>query len=137
MDIRGDVPGFSCHLSRFTDPSELLCVTLCCNKGGVELSELARRIAGAFDRKIAPPVSPNTLRSVLGVALRGDRGALLVAVDGAGNSPAIVVVVVQGEQVFHAAATWINAVSIPQVTSDLLDCGGPVAIHVPARAGDS
>ena len=62
MDIRGDVPGFSCHLSRFTDPSELLCVTLCCNKGGVELSELARRIAGAFDRKIAPPVSPKMMK---------------------------------------------------------------------------
>lgn len=62
MDIRGDVPGFSCHLSRFTDPSELLCVTLCCNKGGVELSELARRIAGAFDRKIAPPVSPQLMK---------------------------------------------------------------------------
>ena len=62
MDIRGNVPGFSCHLSRFTDPSELLCVTLCCNKGGVELSELARRIAGAFDRKIAPPVSTKLMK---------------------------------------------------------------------------
>jgi len=64
MDIRGDVPGFSCHLSRFTDPSELLCVTLCCNKSGVELSELARRIAGAFDRTIAPPVSPKMMKSM-------------------------------------------------------------------------
>ena len=62
MDIRGNVPGFSCHLSRFTDPSELLCVTLCCNKGGVELSELARRIAGAFDSKIAPPVSTKLMK---------------------------------------------------------------------------
>ena len=62
MDIRGDVPGFSCQLSRFTDPSELLCVTLCCNKGDVELSELARRIAGAFDRKLGPPVSTKVMK---------------------------------------------------------------------------
>jgi D-alanyl-D-alanine carboxypeptidase len=55
MYVKGDVPGFSCYLSRFTDPSELLCVTLCANKGGLDLSELARRIAGAFDRKLGPP----------------------------------------------------------------------------------
>jgi D-alanyl-D-alanine carboxypeptidase len=37
MDIEGNVPGFSCYLARFTD--------------------LGRRIAGAFDRKLGPPVS--------------------------------------------------------------------------------
>ena len=58
MDIRGNVPGFSCYLSPFTDKSELLCVTLCANKGGVDLAELARRIAGAFDRKLGPPSGP-------------------------------------------------------------------------------
>jgi CubicO group peptidase (beta-lactamase class C family)/uncharacterized protein (DUF302 family) len=55
MDIRGNVPGFSCYLSRFTDKSELVCVTLCANKEGLDLTELARRIAGAFDRKLGPP----------------------------------------------------------------------------------
>jgi CubicO group peptidase (beta-lactamase class C family)/uncharacterized protein (DUF302 family) len=62
MDIRGNVPGFSCYLSRFTDPSELVCVTLCANKEGVELTELARRIAGAFDRKLGPPVGPKVMK---------------------------------------------------------------------------
>lgn len=61
MDIQGKVPGFSCYLSRFTDPSELVCVTLCANKEGVELGELARRIAGAFDRKLGPPVGPKVM----------------------------------------------------------------------------
>jgi uncharacterized protein (DUF302 family) len=61
MDIEGHVPGFSCYLSRFTDKSELLCVTLCANKEGVDLSVLARRIAGAFDRKLGPPARPSLM----------------------------------------------------------------------------
>lgn len=61
MDIRGNVPGFSCYLSRFTDKSELVCVTLCANKEGVDLTELARRIAGAFDRRLGPPVGPKVM----------------------------------------------------------------------------
>jgi D-alanyl-D-alanine carboxypeptidase len=61
MDIEGHVPGFSCYLARFTDKSELLCVTLCANKEGVDLSELARRIAGAFNSKLGPPVSPRVM----------------------------------------------------------------------------
>jgi len=61
MEIVGNVPGFSCHLSRFTHPSELLCVTLCANKSDVDLTELARRIAGAFNRKLGPPVGPTVM----------------------------------------------------------------------------
>ena len=64
MDIRGNVPGFSCYLSRFTDPSELLCVTLCANKDGVELAELARRVAGAFDRKLGPPAGATGMKAI-------------------------------------------------------------------------
>jgi len=59
-----------------------------------------------------------------------------VAVTGA-VAPAIVVVVVQGEQVFHAPATWIYSVSSPQVALDLLDCGCPFAVYVPARPSNS
>ena len=50
--------------------------------------------------------------SVLGVALRGALCALLVALVGAGDSPAVVIVVVQGEQVFHVPASWINAMGV-------------------------
>lgn len=48
MDIKGSVPGYSSYLSRFTDPAELVCVTLLANKDGVDFTNLARRIAGAF-----------------------------------------------------------------------------------------
>lgn len=61
MDIKGNVPGFSCYLARFTDKAELLCVTLCANKDSLDLTELARRIAGAFDRKLGPPVGPEVM----------------------------------------------------------------------------
>ena len=49
MDIKGNTPGHSAFLSRFTDASELVCVTLLANKEGVNLTNLARRIAAAFD----------------------------------------------------------------------------------------
>ena len=49
MDIKGNAPGHSAFLSRFTDSSELVCVTLLANKEGVDLTNLARRIAAAFD----------------------------------------------------------------------------------------
>jgi uncharacterized protein (DUF302 family) len=62
MDIRGNVPGFSCYLSRLT--VDLVCVTLCANKEGIDLSELARRIAGAFDRALGPPVDPKVMTCV-------------------------------------------------------------------------
>lgn len=51
MDIKGSIPGFSAFLSRFTDASELVCVTLLANKEDVDLSPLARDIAAAFDPK--------------------------------------------------------------------------------------
>lgn len=50
MDIKGSVPGHSLFLSRFTDASELVCVTLMANKEGVDLTNLARRIAAAYHR---------------------------------------------------------------------------------------
>lgn len=48
MDIKGSAPGYSCFLSRFTHPEELVCVTLLGNKEGVDFTNLGRRIAGAF-----------------------------------------------------------------------------------------
>lgn len=55
MYIVGDTEGQSTFLSRFTASSELVCVTLLANKGGVDLTQLARRIAGAYDSKLGPP----------------------------------------------------------------------------------
>ena len=49
MDIKGNTPGHSAFLSRFTDASELVCVTLLANKEDVDLTNLARKIAASFD----------------------------------------------------------------------------------------
>jgi D-alanyl-D-alanine carboxypeptidase len=62
MDIEGSVPGSSCYLARFTAPTELLCVTLCGNRDGIDFTDLGRRIAGAFDPKLAPPKNAKTSR---------------------------------------------------------------------------
>jgi uncharacterized protein (DUF302 family) len=57
MDIEGNASGFSCYLARFTDPGELLCVTLCGNRDGIDFTDLGRRIAGAFNPKLGPPAA--------------------------------------------------------------------------------
>ena len=56
MAVLGDAGGQSAYLSRFTDPSELVCVTLLANREGLDLSQLARRIAGAYDPRLGPPL---------------------------------------------------------------------------------
>jgi CubicO group peptidase (beta-lactamase class C family) len=57
MDIEGNAAGFSCYLARFTDPADLLCVTLCGNRDGIDFTDLGRRIAGAFNPTLGPPAS--------------------------------------------------------------------------------
>lgn len=62
MDIKGNVSGHSAFLSRFTDASELVCVTLLANKEGVELTNLGRKIAAAFDsRKMGTGANDNLM----------------------------------------------------------------------------
>ncbi|CDZ77810.1 D-alanyl-D-alanine carboxypeptidase precursor [Legionella massiliensis] len=57
MQIKGNVPGFSASLSRFTTAKELVCVTLLTNKEGIlDLDILARKIAASFDIKLAAPL---------------------------------------------------------------------------------
>ncbi len=56
MEIKGNIPGFSAFLSRFTAPNELLCVTLLANKENLsDLDILGRKIAAAFDIKLGAP----------------------------------------------------------------------------------
>jgi len=54
MVATGSSRGFSSLLSRYTDPKELLCVTLLANKEGLDLTPLAERIAAAYDANIKP-----------------------------------------------------------------------------------
>jgi D-alanyl-D-alanine carboxypeptidase len=53
MVTTGSANGFSSLLSRYTDPSELVCVTLLANKEGLDLRELAVKIAAAHNAKLA------------------------------------------------------------------------------------
>lgn len=55
MISTGSARGFSSLPSRFTQPDELVCVTLLANREGMDLTQLARKIAGAYDAKIGPP----------------------------------------------------------------------------------
>jgi len=52
MIATGSANGFSSLLSRYTDPSELVCVTLLANKEGLDLNALAQRIAAAHNAKL-------------------------------------------------------------------------------------
>lgn len=58
MEVKGDSPGFSSYLSRFTASDELVCVTLLTNKEGVDLTVLARQIAQAYKADLGPDVDP-------------------------------------------------------------------------------
>ena len=52
MITTGSGNGFSSLLSRYTDPSELVCVTLLANKEGLDLHALAQKIAAAHNGKL-------------------------------------------------------------------------------------
>jgi CubicO group peptidase (beta-lactamase class C family)/uncharacterized protein (DUF302 family) len=61
MEVKGNSPGFSSYLSRFTQSAELVCVTLLTNKEGVDLTVLARDIAAAYKDDLGPASVPRTL----------------------------------------------------------------------------
>lgn len=63
MYVIGSTAGQSAFLSRFTDPDELVCVTLLVNREGIDLSQLARRIAGAYDTRLGPPQGAPGMRA--------------------------------------------------------------------------
>ncbi|RUL65816.1 DUF302 domain-containing protein [Dyella dinghuensis] len=56
MEVKGNSPGFSSYLSRFTSADELVCVTLLTNKEGVDLTVLAREIAAAYKSELGPDI---------------------------------------------------------------------------------
>lgn len=61
METKGSVSGFSSFLSRFTDPSELVCVTLLANKEGIDFTNLARRIASVYGQALSSDINDNEL----------------------------------------------------------------------------
>jgi CubicO group peptidase (beta-lactamase class C family)/uncharacterized protein (DUF302 family) len=61
MEIKGSSPGFSGYLSRFTDPGDLVCVTLLANKEGLDLTDLARDIAASYKADLGADVSSDDI----------------------------------------------------------------------------
>jgi CubicO group peptidase (beta-lactamase class C family)/uncharacterized protein (DUF302 family) len=62
MIATGSGEGFSSLLSRFTRSDELVCVTLLANMEGLDLTQLARQIAGAYNSRIGPPIQSAGMR---------------------------------------------------------------------------
>jgi D-alanyl-D-alanine carboxypeptidase len=63
MIATGDRNGFSSLLARFTNREELICVTLLANREGLDLTQLARNIAGAYNRRTGPPAKAAGMRA--------------------------------------------------------------------------
>ena len=98
MEIKGNAPGFSAYLSRFTAKDELVCVTLLTNRQGVELTSLARDIADAYMTGLGSGLDPDRVvnqESKFGVdetfdrlrkALAGGKVPVFATIDHADNA---------------------------------------------------
>jgi CubicO group peptidase (beta-lactamase class C family)/uncharacterized protein (DUF302 family) len=136
MDIQGNVPGFSCYLSRFTDKSELLCVTLCANKEGVDLSELARRIAGAFNRRLGPPVGRQVMtcrESCYSVAATVDRLEALVKAKGVNVVARVDHAAAATQKGLELSPTEVLLFGNPAVGTKLMQSRRSIALDLPLR----
>jgi D-alanyl-D-alanine carboxypeptidase len=137
MVVTGSEAGFSSLLSRFTDPKELVCVTLLANKEGLDLTQLARRIAGAYDPAIGAPAatarqrvqqSPHSVPETitrLERALRAEKITILARVDHAQGAAAV------GQKL---PATEEIIFGHPAAGTPLMQTNPAVAVDLPLRA---
>lgn len=86
MFLRGNLPGHSSILTRYTAPTELLCVTLLANKGDLpDLDILSRKIAAALEQNLCiPTCSPwsEIIQSPYSVKQTIERTAQLIQKNG-------------------------------------------------------
>lgn len=87
MEIKGNIPGYSSFLSRFTIAAELVCVTLLANKEKLSnLDILARKIAAAFDPKLGAAIQgaawAETLQSPYSVSKTLERVKSIIKTQG-------------------------------------------------------
>jgi CubicO group peptidase (beta-lactamase class C family)/uncharacterized protein (DUF302 family) len=137
MEIKGNVPGYSSFLSRFTAPSELLCVTLLVNKDDVsDLDILARQIAAAFDTKLAAPHGAawvETLQSPYSVEETLDRVASIVKNQG-GKVFARIDHSDEAAKAQQALPpTQVLVIGNPAVGTDLMLADPAIALDLPLR----
>lgn len=137
MVVTGGGRGFSSLLSRFTDPSELVCVTLLANREGLDLTQLARRIAGAFDARLGPPARAAALRvqqspydvattlSRLASALRQGGATIMARLDHAEDAKSVALDLPATEELLFGN---------PAAGTLLLQSNRAVAVDLPLRA---
>jgi len=137
MYVTGNGRGFSAFLSRFTDAFELVCVTLLANKEGLDMTQLARRIAGAYDPRLAPPQAPKGMRlqqspytvgetiTRLDAVLRGAGMGVMARVDHAAGAKKAGLSLPATEQI---------AFGDPAAGTLLMQTRGAAALDLPLRA---
>ncbi len=136
MDIEGNVPGFSCYLARFTDPGELLCVTLCGNRDGIDFTDLGRRIAGAFDRKLGPPAAVKGMisrESAYSVADTVERLSSFLKAKGVEVSARIDHAAAAKKAALELPPTQVLIFGNPAVGTRLMQARRSIALDLPLR----
>ena len=136
MDIKGSIPGYSAFLSRFTHADELVCVTLLANKENVDFTTLGRRIAGAFDGRLATNYDDNRLFLLEGQFPVEETVARLETELAAREIP----VFAKFDHAGNAAAagldlrpTTVLAFGSPKVGTGLMQADQRIALELPLR----
>jgi len=136
MEVKGNSPGFSSYLSRFTASYELVCVTLLTDKEGVDLTVLARNIATAYRADLGPAVNPQNLvaqESKFGAAetiarIKGDleskKVPLFATFDHAENATSV------GEKL---RPTTVLVFGNPKIGTKLMQADQSIGIDLPLR----
>lgn len=138
MYIEGNVPGFTSFLSRFTAPTELVCVTLLANRDNVHNFEiLGRKIAGAYDEKLAtPPTAPwivtrqspysvNETMDRLADVITQQGGKVFARIDHSGEAAKV------SQQL---TPTQVLVIGNPSKGTGLMVANAAIAIELPLRA---
>jgi len=136
MEVKGSSPGFSAYLSRFTDPGDLVCVTLLANKEGLDLTGLARDIAASYKADLGAGVGSDdivTQESKYSVDVTSSR---LQAVLKARNVP-VFAVFDHGENAQKAEMqlrpTKVVVFGNPKVGTKLMQDSQAAALDLPLR----
>ncbi len=134
MEIKGRSPGFSAYLSRFTDPNDLVCVTLLANREGVDLTGLGRDIAASYKADLGPPAGADELVTReskfpvnetifrLESLLRAQNVPIFALVDHSGNAHKVDM---------QLRPTKVLVFGNPKVGTKLMQSSQPIALDLP------
>lgn len=136
MDIKGSTPGYSVFLSRFTDASELVCVTLMCNREGIDFTNPGRRIAAAFGDLLSTQYDDNKLYLYEGQLSVADTVGKLEGILKKKNIPLFAKYdhARNAEEVgLQLRPTTVLVFGSPQVGTGLMQADQSIAVELPLR----